>query len=316
MTRRVLVLGAGFLGWRIANLLSDRGDEVCIVTRSPRTGSHSRSGIRFEYADVGSPDALDDLTDLVGDSAAVIYAVGSLYPAETEHRPWLDLYTSLPPFLATLEALMRAPGARVVFLSSGGTVYGDQGSLPLGEETPRAPSSSYGITKLAAELYLADHTRRFGTESTALRVANAYGPGQRTERGQGAVGAFLEAAVTGQTVPLYGEGTPVRDYVHVDDVALAVALLLEVSAMPGALNVGTGVGTSLRDLLSAVEYVTGRVVAVHALPGRDIDLPVNILDSSRATDLLGWVPRGLHQGLRETWQDMLSGPGDQRETRA
>lgn len=310
MTSRVVVLGAGFLGWEIATSLAAQGRGVTVVTRSPRTDRTAHEGITLEYADVGATESLDRLCHLVSQTDAVVYAVGALYPAETAMRPWLDLYTSLPPFLATLEALIRAPGPRMVFLSSGGTVYGDQGAGPLSEQTPRSPSSSYGISKLAAELYLADHCRRFGTLGTSLRVANAYGPGQRTERGQGAVAAFLSAAQTGRAVPFYGGGTPVRDYVHVGDVASAVALLLDAPRMPPALNIGTGIGTSLRQLLTAVEDASGTQVPVQPLPARDIDLAINVLDPSLAVDTLGWMPRSLADGLAQTWAELIRQPGD------
>lgn len=256
-----------------------------------------------EALDLADSASAGRLAELVGASTAVVYAVGALYPAETEGRPWRDLYTSLPPFLTTLEAMTRRPGARLVFLSSGGTVYGDAGPRPLPESTPRSPLSSYGISKLAAEQYLSEHRLRVGNPATSLRVGNAYGPGQRVERGQGAVAAFLAAARDGATVPFYGSGDVTRDYVHVDDVAQAVSAVVDLAEPPLAINVGTGVGTSLTELHRMVEQVTGRPVRRALLPARPVDLPVNVLDVTLARDLWGWDPRDLATGLRDTWLD-------------
>lgn len=259
--------------------------------------------LTYGALDLADSTSTDRLSELVGASTAVVYAVGALYPAETEGRPWRDLYTSLPPFLTTLEAMTRRPGARLVFLSSGGTVYGDAGPGPLPESTPRSPLSSYGISKLAAEQYLSEHRLRVGNLATSVRVGNAYGPGQRVERGQGAVAAFLAAARNGGSVPFYGSGDVTRDYVHVDDVAQAVSAVVDLADPPLAINVGTGVGTSLTALHRMVERVTGRTVQRRLMPARPVDLPVNVLDVTLARGLWGWDPRDLATGLRDTWLD-------------
>jgi UDP-glucose 4-epimerase len=284
--------------------LRDRGVDVSVLTRSRRDGADDLSGIQQVLGDIAAPETHQILVEQMSSSDAVVYAVGALYPAETVDRPWLDLYTSLPPFLAMLEASMHAPDARLIFLSSGGTVYGEQGLEPITEDASRVPVSSYGITKLAAELYLAEHCRRSGTVGTSLRISNAYGPGQRTERGQGAVGAFMAAALSGEPVPFFGDGSVVRDYVHVDDVASAIALLLESDGWVDALNIGSGTGTSLRELVGAIESVTARSVPLIRKEGRNVDLPANVLNPSRAKCLLGWSPRELHRGLEETWSEL------------
>lgn len=296
----VLVLGSGFLGSRMSAALVEAGHRVIVVTRSHPPGG-APSGAALELADLGAPETAERLRSLVGRVGAVVYAVGSLYPAETVTRPWLDLYSSLPPLFATLEAIDREPGARLLFLSSGGTVYGDHGEFSVAESACREPMSTYGISKLAAELYLAEHAARVGTSVTTVRVANAYGPGQRTDRGQGAVAAFLAAARSGRPVPFYGDGNLTRDYVHVDDVAAAVERLISQEVAPASLNLGTGVGTTLNQLRELVESVTGRPVPVERHPDRPIDLPYNVLDARLAERVVGWDPRPLDRGLADTW---------------
>lgn len=304
MDSGVLVLGAGFLGSAIAEQLEAANHRVTLASRSAAGKAQGGSLARTSYVplDLVSVEAASRLRELLGDHETCVYAVGALYPAAAERSPWSDLQASLAPLFATLQALQQSTCRRFIFLSSGGTVYGDHGAKAVTESCARVPLSSYGIGKLTAELYISEHCRTYPTQSVAVRVANAYGPGQFPGRGQGAVAAFLEAALTGVPAPLFGGGSTVRDYVHVWDVATAIAALVKTRDLPPAVNIGTGVGTSLSQLVTLVGKATGRSVPLLQSQSRIVDLPHNVLDPALARQLLGWTPRGLEEGILDTWQ--------------
>jgi UDP-glucose 4-epimerase len=189
-----------------------------------------------------------------------------------------------------------------VFVSSGGTVYGAPDVLPVPESHATRPLVSYGVVKLAIERYLDLHHRLHGLSYAVARLANPYGPRQDPEGAQGAAAVFLGRAFRGEPVTIWGEGDVVRDYLYVDD---AVAGLLAVADRGGdaaVYNIGSGTGTSLRELVDAVGEAAGLRLETRHRPAREFDVPANVLAIDRAREELGWAPRvPLTEGLRRTW---------------
>jgi UDP-glucose 4-epimerase len=200
-----------------------------------------------------------------------------------------------------LDMMVAKKVGRIVFISSGGTVYGHPQYLPLDEAHPTNPEVSYGIVKLAIEKYLLLYERLHGIRVTILRVANPYGERQRTETAQGAVVAFLDRALRGLEVDIWGDGSVTRDYIYIGDVADAFARAVAYSGPERVFNIGSGTGTTLSDLLQHIERLLGRPVARRHLPGRSIDVPVNVLCNELARRELGWAPEcSLDDGLQRT----------------
>ena len=296
----VVVLGGGFLGVPIARALLHAGWAVTVVTRASRftRAGPLLAGCQVVFGDVRDAALLDTA---VARADHVVYAVGSASPAESEADPAADLVRVVPPLVQLLERLRLRPGTAVTFLSSGGAVYGNGTAAPVSERSETAPISSYGIIKLTCERYVAMYRSVQGVDGRVLRIGNVYGPGQRTGRGQGLVAHLLEATVTGATVPLYGRATSVRDYIHVDDVADAVAASCGLAGAPEVLNVGTGVGRTVDDVLRCVEAVTGVAVATRELPPRPFDVAGIVLDITALQSLVGFAPRTLEAGIGATW---------------
>ena len=189
---------------------------------------------------------------------------------------------------------------RIVTFSSGGTLYGPPSVPPFSESEEPHPVNTYGEAKLEIE----QHVARSGIESVALRVANAYGPGQWPAPGQGVLAHWIEAALSGAEVHVYGDPSATRDYVYVDDIAAAVLAVHRAETVPPVVNIGSGVATSLDDLLHILEPVVAphalRVVRHHA---RDTDTAHSTLDASLARDALGWEAQmPLAEGVARQWQ--------------
>jgi len=300
-TRAVVLGGTGFLGSAIASALRDSGSEVLVVARSePRAEvAHLIEGCDFLKLDV----AMTGLERTVISSAdLVVHAIGTSLPEESNADPVADSSTALVSILRTLEALRDISDVRLVYLSSGGTVYGNQAKLPIAESAPCAPISSYGIMKLAAERYIGMYRSIHGVAGTALRVANAYGPGQPARPSQGFIAACLDALVHARPLRLYGGGSAVRDFVFVDDVVGAVLALSEVAYPPEIVNVGSGIGVSLAEIVRLVEEVTGEELQLEHVDPRSVDVHSVVLDVGLLGTLMDWHPVPITAGLEKTWE--------------
>jgi len=189
---------------------------------------------------------------------------------------------------------------KVLFLSSGGAVYGIPRRTPVAEDHPTDPICSYGITKLAVEKYLRLYQHLYGLDYVAIRAANPFGPGQRPNAEQGVVGVFAWRILRGEKLVVWGDGSVVRDYFHVRDLArLCVAAL--ASPATGVFNAGSGTGRSLSELIVAMEERFGAKARVRYEPGRALDVPRIVLDISAARRTFGWEPQiGFAAGLDET----------------
>ena len=306
--QRVLVLGGtGFIGAAVAERLRHCGAEVVIAAR--------RAMLRERWAPLEDYEFIQLDVEKVGDVeraldgvSLVVHAIGRSLPAESNADPISDATTALVSILRTLEALKYRPDIRLFYVSSGGAIYGNPVAMPIEENSQCAPISSYGIMKLAAEKYLAMYRELYGIQSTALRVANAYGPRQPVRSSQGFVAKCLDAVRHSIPITLYGGGANVRDFVFIEDVAQAIVGIAESTAPPSAINIGSGIGTSLIDVLGIVEKVTGCMLEVEHVPGRSVDVSSIVLSTERLSSLVDWRPLDLVEGARRTWEHLQAAP--------
>jgi UDP-glucose 4-epimerase len=301
-----LVVGAGFLGTHLAQALAERGVSARVMTRSPLDDERVARlrGAELLIADASVRPALASAVEGVDH---VFYCAGGLMPAESNLDPAADASLALPPVLNLLETLRAHPGPGLTFISSGGTVYGPPRRVPVAEDHPTEPVTSYGIMKLAAEKYVLMYARLYGLRARVLRCANAYGPYQRAARGQGFVAAVLEQVRTGRPVVMYGDGLNVRDFVYAPDVAHVMTELATVHDGPGVLNVGSGQGVSLRDVLTVVARVTGTEPELDRRPDRGFDVRENVLDVTALRRLVEPRSTPLEAGIRATWASVYRG---------
>jgi UDP-glucose 4-epimerase len=297
--------GAGFLGSHLAEALVVDG---CAVRVFDRTRNWSRLAsapdVEFIEGDFGNRG---DVSSAVAGCRTVFHLLGTTLLENSNDDPVHDLELNLLTTVQFLEIARRHAVEKIVFSSSGGTVYGVATRVPIPEDHETRPLCSYGIHKLAIELYLHLYRSLHGLDYCVLRLANPFGERQRPDASQGAVSVFLDKALRGEEIVVWGDGSVVRDYVYVGDVARAFCQAARYEGTPRTFNIGSGQGLSLNALIAAIEAVVGRAVMRRYLPGRPLDVPVNVLDISRAAEHLGWRPRwSFHEGLRRTLEWQLS----------
>ena len=297
-----LVLGgAGFIGSHLAEALARQGRRVRIFDRphvDRLTLFPSALGFEVFTGDFLNPQALAPALE---GAELVFHLVSTTLPKNSNDHPVYDVESNVLGSLRLIE-LCRSRGVRkLIFVSSGGTVYGVPRATPIAEDHATDPISSYGIHKLMVEKYLALAHRLHGLDYCVVRPGNLYGPRQRLDTAQGAVAVFLDSALRGEPIHIWGDGSVVRDYVYIAD---AVDAMLKAAAFHGAprvFNIGSGKGTSLNELVGEIGSLLGRPVRVEHTASRPVDVPVNVLDSSLAARHLGWrASTPLGEGLRRT----------------
>ena len=210
--------------------------------------------------------------------------------------------------LFLLEQCITQKVKKIIFISSGGTVYGNPSVLPIPENSPTEPECSYGITKLTIEKYLYLYRFLHGLDYCVLRLANAYGERQRPTATQGVIPVFLERALRNDEIVVWGDGSVIRDYVYVTDIASALLKALTYSGDTKVFNIGSGEQYSLNEVIQLIEHVTGQPLKVKYTEGRSFDVPINVLDVSRAKSFLNWTPTvSLSEGIARMYAWMLKG---------
>jgi UDP-glucose 4-epimerase len=307
----IAVFGArGFLGQHLTRQLASAGQEVLAVGREYDDGAPFADLPGVETVELDFRD-LHALRRLVRGVDTVVQLIGTTTPATSGKWVAGEFQEHVIPQAAFLDECVDNDVRRVVFASSGGTVYGPDAGAdgPIGEDHGTNPISSHGISKLMIEKALALHGNVNGLEYVSLRISNAYGPGQHLRHGQGLIPALLQRYRAGQPVTIFGDGSATRDYVYVDDVTAALQAAIDLPGEPRlTLNIGTGVGTSIRDVMGTIERLAGITFEVEHRPARETDVPSNVLDIGLAERALGWTPRvGLEEGLAATlrWHGLL-----------
>src|SRR3954447_17183584 len=285
----VVTGGAGFIGSNLVDALVARGDDVTVVDNFATGKRHNLNGqaALLEH-DIREPFEVE---------ADVIFHLAAQADVQTSmQRPEYDAAVNV---VGTVNVLNAAPGAQVIFASSGGAGYGECAE-PASEESPFLPLSPYGIAKKCGEEYLAGWNRIHAGSHVSMRFANVYGPRQDAGLEGGVVAIFLERLARGEETLIFGDGAQSRDFVYVDDVV--DALLATVGRTGGPFNVGTGDDLTVAQLLAAC----ARVAAVETQPrfeeARLGDVRRSVLDVGRIEHDLGWRPRvSLAEGLQRTW---------------
>lgn len=294
-----LVLGgSGFIGRQLVHQLAQNGHFVRVYDWLPFPDGLTCS----EYFRAFIED-VNTLQRALSGVEVVYHLVCTMHPKTSNDHPIYDVESNVVNTLGVLQACRDAGIRRFVFISSGGTVYGVPQMLPIEETHPTEPICSYGITKLMIEKYLHLYHVLYGLDYMILRTANVYGEGQDPHQGQGAVAAFLGCISQGRSIEVWGDGSVIRDYIHVEDIARALLMAAEQTPKDRILNVGSATGISLKELIHLIKGITGKEITVNYGPGRPFDIPEVVLDTRRIREQMGWQPKVMiHDGLERTWR--------------
>ncbi|MCE9551575.1 MAG: NAD-dependent epimerase/dehydratase family protein [Betaproteobacteria bacterium] len=293
--------GGGFIGSAIVDRLLRDGHTLRIFER-PRVEPYRKfeAHEQVEWM-VGDMLSTHDVADAIDGTDMVFHLVSTTLPKSSNDDPIYDVQSNLVATLQMLNVMVARNVPKIIFISSGGTVYGSPTYLPIDERHPTEPQVSYGIIKLAIEKYLLMYERLHGIKAIILRVANPFGERQRVETAQGAVGVFMHRALKGLPIDIWGDGSVTRDYLYISNVADAFAKAVSYSGSSSVFNISSGTGTSLNALIELLEDVLGTSIERRYLPGRPFDVPVSILSNSFAMHEMGWVPEvTLRDGIVRT----------------
>jgi UDP-glucose 4-epimerase len=295
------VFGAnGFIGRAVVRHLLAQKRPVVAIGRAFPLDYDQVVGGHVETRIVDLRDALSVQATLQGISD-VIDLVNSSTPALGNARVVEDVESNVVPHISFVQSCIMSRVSRIIFLSSGGTVYGTPSYLPLDEDHPTHPLVSYGAAKLMVEHYLRMLTRHSAVDHVILRVSNPFGPGQVLRKGQGLIASILERHAAALPIVVYGDGKTQRDYLFIDDLCHAVTAALTAPSMHQTFNIGTGQGRSTLDVIHEVEAALGQKLDIVFEDERSTDAKNNILDCSKATRLLNWTAQtSFREGIRLT----------------
>jgi UDP-glucose 4-epimerase len=296
--RAIVTGGAGFIGSHLVDALLARGDEVHVVDNLSTGSRENLDGA----ATLHELDIREETFEQVAGRVApeiVFHLAAQADVGASVERPTIDADVNVVGTVRVLEA-GRDAGARVVFTSSGGAIYGEC-ERPAREGDEPQPLSPYAASKLAGEVYLATWNRLYGTRHATCRLANVYGPRQSSTLEGGVIAIFLDRLRQGQETQIFGDGNQTRDFVYVGDVVTAL-LAAAASSRGGVYNVGSGIATTVAELHRLCATTAGVEQEPRASPQRPGDLRHSVLDASLARRELGWrAETTLAAGLAETW---------------
>jgi UDP-glucose 4-epimerase len=300
--RCIIYGGGGFIGSHLADALVEKGHNVTIFDKlnfSRNNISHLGKKVKVIEGDFNNEI---DIKNSLKNIDYVFHLVSSTLPASSNTNPIYDAETNLVSSLRLLEECVANKIEKIIFVSSGGTVYGDPQYLPVNENHPRHPIVSYAIIKNTIEDYLFMFNKLHGLEYTVFRLANPYGERQNPLVAQGAIAVFLHKIIHNQQIEIWGDGSVIRDYIYIKDAVEAISKAIDVDNKLKIFNVGSGKGYSLKQLLNFMKKFSGKKIKVKYEEGRVIDVPVNILDISLIKKVYNWKPQtSIETGIKNTY---------------
>lgn len=299
----VLIIGGnGFIGSSLVQRLHAEGCKLRVLDPGTPRSDISWDGVDYYCCSLANEQMLAHVMEGVD---IVFHLASTTVPGTSNLDPKADVMENLISALNVLSAMRAAQVRRIVFLSSGGTVYGNPAFVPVPEGAPLDPISSYGVVKVAIEKYLGMYQRLGIIDPLIIRPSNPYGPRQSISGSQGAIAVFLGKALRNEGVEIWGDGGIVRDYIHVDDLIELIVQAVRKEFV-GILNAGNGTGNSLNEVLELIRKVTGSALPATYKVGRSFDVNRIVLDMELARGCLGWDPKiPLDSGIHETWQHLL-----------
>lgn len=301
--KNILILGGtGFIGINLTyGLLDDAENIITVFGRNFETYPFDLQNHPRVISVQGVFHTGCDFDSLVKGQDMVFHLVSTTVPATSNKNVAEEIINNIESTSYLLEACARNTVKRIVFISSGGTVYGVTESIQIPEDMPTNPITSYGMQKLSIEKLLHLYYCMYGLDYRIIRLSNPYGPYQKIEGIQGVVAAFLYNVLNGKRLTVYGDGSIVRDYIYIDDAVRAILNISCKVSRHRLYNVGSGTGISLKEIIRDIEQVLGQKADVKYIQGRNVDVPINILDVDRYEMEFGSISKiDFISGLKKT----------------
>ena len=298
--RNILLLGGGgFIGTALSRCLCENKFNVHILSRHFLARQIEPNMIFHQ----GSMDDRKILERVLPECKTIIHLASSTTPGSSSRQPALEADKNITPTLRFLDILQSYKNFHIIFVSSGGTLYGNPESTPVNETDLLNPLSFHGAGKVAIETFLRTFSTFPEKNITIVRPSNVYGPGQSLHRGFGVIRTMLEHVRRGTMMEIWGDGTSIRDFLYIEDMLAALVCLIDLPHDNNTYNVGSGIGYSLNQLKEIIESVCGKKLHAIYRPGRQIDVKTIVLDSSRLIKKTKWHPSvSLEQGIDFTWK--------------
>lgn len=305
--RCLVVGGAGFIGTSVSNMLAETGRTVVALGRVSACSRRLSAKVKYISGDYGNRPLLSELLKETDELIDLAYATK---PKTSFDDPVNDILSNLPAGVGLIQEASMANLKKIVFVSSGGTVYGVAQSLPIREDHPTNPISPYGITKLTLEKYILMFNAIRGLPAVIVRPSNAYGEHQQAFSSQGFVASAIKSILLRRNINIFGPDGTVRDYLYVEDVARGIIAALNFGEPGNVYNIGSGIGLKNMDVLKTIEpfaELYGYPIQISILPERGFDVPSNILDCTKLRNISTWRPEiDFNEGIRRVWMSSIS----------
>lgn len=316
MQKKCLVLGgAGFIGKNLSMYLVSMGYDVTVYDLSVTNAFSEDELNKINYLERSFFED-NDLDSIVSGQDIVFHLISSVGPATSMVNPEKCYYNDVAKTVELLESMRRNDVKRMMFISSGGTVYGNKPCEKYSEDMTLYPRNHYGITKATIEKILLMYNEIYNMDNIVLRLSNPYGIGQMSKKGIGAVTVFAEKIINDEEICVWGDGTTVRDYIYIDDVVKMMEKFInhECKSEFEVYNIGTGTGISLNELIALLESCIGKKAKVVYEHNREIDAERNVLDMKKTFETIGnIIEYPIDKGINRYLQ-ILNNKGDVNET--
>ena len=296
-----VVGGSGFIGVNLCRRLLTLGHEISIV--DIRTNAELEQYDKDKKINwyTGNYDDSSLLNKALDRCDVLFHLASSTIPSTSNENPVYDIESNLVASVKLIEAAKNSDTKKIVFISSGGTVYGKPTYTPVDESHELNPICSYGINKLAVEKYLGMYKHIGGPSYVIFRLSNPYGPFQNPDSQQGVIPVFMRRVLSGEPLTIWGDGNVIRDFIYIDDVVDVFIRALDRPDENAVYNVGSGVGLSINDVVSGIVKVCGIRPALNYESSRSIDVPANVLDIRAVKKAYDWAPKvAFEEGLVNT----------------
>jgi UDP-glucose 4-epimerase len=293
---KILVLGGnGFIGSHVVDELLDAGHEVRVFGRRHEVWRKPLPSVNYFLGDFSNVPLLAEALQGVD---LVVHLISTTVPSTSNLDPISDIQGNLESSVRLFQVMVSVNVKRIIFLSSGGTVYGIPTLIPVQEDHPLNPICSYGVVKVAVENYLGMFEKLYGLKPLIIRASNPFGPRQGHDGVQGVASTFMQKALSGEKVTIWGDGTTKRDYLYVTDLAKICRMATE-SELTGIFNAGSGTGLTLVELAHMIERVSGMKLNMEYKAGRLFDVREIVLNIDKARNVLNWEPEiTIQDGLK------------------